>query len=43
MLAKERELEQKKRELEQSKIDEAAIEDRVSRKTNGLDHTLDKL
>lgn len=43
VLAKERELEQKKRELEQAKIDEAAIEDRVQRKTNGIDQTFDKL
>ena len=43
VLSKEHELEQKKRELEQSKIEENAIEDRVMRKTNGLERTRETL
>ena len=43
VLAKERELEIKKRDLEQAKNEEAGIEDRVMRKTDGLEGTKSKL
>ena len=43
VLAKEKELKQKQRELEQAKNDESAIEDRVDQKHSGLDRTKEVL
>ena len=43
VLAKEKELKQKQRELEQAKNDENAIEERVEAKQSGLDRTREVL
>ena len=43
VLAKDKELEIKKRELEQAKTEENSIEDSIFRKTNGLQYTRETL
>ena len=43
VLSKDKELETKKRELEQAKTEENSIEDSIFRKTNGLSYTRETL